>query len=114
LAIVRSILSAERNSLLYFEQIGPKSKMDFNKLTDTWYISFFQLLTENCTKEDLEERFKQVKLIVFNYDRCIEHFIYYALQNYYRLSNIEASELMEYLEIYHPYGVVGTLPWVKS
>ena len=51
-------------------------------------------------------------MIIFNYDRCVEHFIYHALQNYYRLSVGEVIELVNNINIYHPYGVVGTLPWV--
>lgn len=114
LAIVRSILDAEKNSLLYFERSRVDSNINFSRLEKTWYIPFLQLLTENCHKTELTERFKSITLIVFNYDRCIEHFIYYALQNYYRLSGAEAAELVKNINIYHPYGDVGTLPWVDQ
>lgn len=114
LGIVQSILAAERESLLYFENTNANSTIDFSSLSDTWYRPFFQLLTENCTKDELESRFKSVTLIVFNYDRCIEHFLYYALQNYYRVSDIDAAKLIENIKIFHPYGVVGTLPWMKN
>ena len=70
-----------------------------------------KLLTENCTKENLSKRLKSIALIVFNYDRCIEHFLYNSLQNYYSLRPDEAGNLVNEIEIYHPYGVVGTLPW---
>ncbi len=111
LAIVRSILDDENSSLLYCDQ-SRDSNIDFNLLEKTWYIPFFQLLTENCGKTDIQERFKSITLIIFNYDRCVEHFIYHALQNYYRLSVGEVIELVNNINIYHPYGVVGTLPWV--
>ena len=71
----------------------------------------------NCRRSvrgDLKERFKSITLIIFNYDRCIEHFIYYALQNYYRLSGSESAELIKCINMYHPYGDVGTLPWVNQ
>ena len=74
-------------------------------------VYFFQLLTENCTKEELSERLKSISLIVFNYDRCIEHFLYNALKTYYLLTDEEAASFVNEIEIYHPYGVVGNLPW---
>lgn len=53
-------------------------------------------------------------MIIFNYDRCVEHFLIHVLQNYYRISEVEAAELIEHLSIYHPYGSVGLLPWQKG
>ncbi|MGZ5501774.1 MAG: hypothetical protein ACXWEW_11555, partial [Nitrososphaeraceae archaeon] len=113
LAIVRSILEAEKKSLLYIGRSDIDSNINFTSLEKTWYIPFFQLLTENCGKNDLKERFKSITLIIFNYDRCIEHFIYNALINYYRFSGTEAAELVKNINIYHPYGDVGTLPWIN-
>jgi hypothetical protein len=114
LAIVRSILNAERNSHLFFEKTKSDSNINLSRLEATWYLSFFKLLTENCQKNELTERFKSLTLIVFNYDRCIEHFIYHALQKYYKLSASETAELVKNINIYHPYGKVGNLPWEHS
>ena len=113
LAIVRSILEAEKNSRLYFEKSRIDSNIDFASLEKTWYIPFFQLLTENCEKDELKGRFETIALIVFNYDRCVEHFIYCALINYYKISDAEAAELVKSIDIYHPYGGVGSLPWMS-
>lgn len=109
LAVVRSILDAEKNGLLYFEELKIESNMEYSSLKSTWYIPFFKLLTENCRKNDLQDRFESITVIIFNYDRCIEHFIYSALQNYYEFSKTEAAELLKSINIYHPYGDVGTL-----
>lgn len=115
LAIVRSILQAERRSLLYFDRVNvDRSHPDYQRLEGTWYNSFFQLLTENCRIEDLLDRVKTVALIAFNYDRCIEHFLYHALQNYYRISPQEAAKVVNQITIYHPYGKVGALPWQEA
>jgi hypothetical protein len=111
LAIVRSILDAERNSVLYVDRFSGHSGINYNLLEKTWYLPFFQLLTEYCDKNDLEERFKSVALIIFNYDRCLEHFLYHVLQNHYRITSDEASKLLKHISIYHPYGNVGSLPW---
>ncbi len=112
LAIVRSILEAEKDSRLSFKKVRINSGINYSSLKNTWYIPLFQLLTENCLKDDLKERFKAVTLIIFNYDRCIEHFLYYILQNQYRCSDKESAELVKEISIYHPYGDVGTLPWM--
>ncbi|MCP4703700.1 MAG: hypothetical protein GY865_03740, partial [candidate division Zixibacteria bacterium] len=111
LAIVRSILEAEKNSILFFEKHGRESGLKYSSLEKTWYLPFFQLITENCEKNDLEKRFQSISLVIFNYDRCLEHFLHNALQNYYRITDIEAAELIKHIKIYHPYGSVGTLPW---
>jgi hypothetical protein len=33
------------------------------------------LLTENCVVQQLDDRLSCISLIVFNYDRCIEHLV---------------------------------------
>lgn len=110
LAIVRSILDTERNSKLYNKSSGgPK----FASLEETWINSFFQLLTENVTKDEIAERLKSIAFIDFNYDRCIEYYLYHSFQNFYNISHSSSVDLLEKLEIHHPYGTVGCLPWQK-
>ncbi len=111
LAIVRSILQAERRSTLYIEDDPTKSHLKFESLSSTWYNKFFQILVENCRLESLEQRLDLISLIIFNYDRCIEHYLYHALQNYYGIDGNRACELIARVNIYHPYGVAGYLPW---
>lgn len=113
LSIVRAILQAERNSLLFISNKRSNSSLDFQKLEETWLIPFFQIITENCTKNQLIDRFKEINLIIYNYDRCVEHYLYYALKNYYRISDEEAGEIINQVNVYHPYGSVGSLPWQK-
>lgn len=111
LAIARCILSAESKSKLHVIKNDIYSGINFEALGSTWFNAFFQLLTENCRRENLPARLRQVAIISFNYDRCIEHYLCYALQNYYGLAAEEAAKILASLEIYHPYGRVGALPW---
>ncbi|UCE07425.1 MAG: hypothetical protein JSW07_05170 [bacterium] len=113
LAIVRSILEAERNSILYIDPSNSFNRLNISNptLKEAWYTSFMQLLTENCMKKNLPKRLESISLVVFNYDRCIEHFLCHSLQNFYKLEPNEAGKLVQAIEIYHPYGVVGNLPW---
>jgi hypothetical protein len=110
LAIVECILEAERQSRLFFK-LPEASGIDMSGLNETWYANFFQLLTENVRKEDVGKVFENVSFIVFNYDRCIEHFLVYATANYYRITIENAQQLVSKLTLLHPYGVVGRLPW---
>ena len=107
LAIISSILAAERRSVLY----TPDTTVDFSSVENTWFSAFWKKLTEDCQKEDLEDRFSSIVLIIFNYDRCLEHFLYHAMQTYYGLSSDDAASLVSTVEIFHPYGTVGSLPW---
>jgi hypothetical protein len=111
LAIARAILEAEQNSKLYVDPGGRSAAPNFTALRDTWFNSFFMLLTENCRVEQVDERMSSVAMIIFNYDRCIEHFLYQSLQNYYQIEPAHAAALIQRIEVFHPYGTVGWLPW---
>ena len=82
LAIARAILAAEGRSALAISPNNINNKLNFTKCTTTWFNAFFQLLTENCRIEDLPARLKSIAIVTFNYDRCIEHFMFNAVQNY--------------------------------
>lgn len=108
LAITRAILEAERSSTLYFDQHN-QSSIDFNASKEYWLNSFFQLLTENCRADDLPYRLEKIVLIIFNYDRCVEHFLFFALQTHYGINSAAAADLVRSIKIFHPYGQVGEL-----
>lgn len=113
LAISEAILNAERASSVYWEP-NSNTGFDFKRSSASWYNIFFQLLTENCSIENLPESLSNVSIISFNYDRSLEHYLICALKNYYRLRDEQAIEIMGNLEIHHPYGQVGFLPWQNS
>jgi len=53
-------------------------------------------------------------MVIFNYDRCVEHFLINSIQTYYGIDATEAARLVDRIEIYHPYGKVGHLPWQQD
>lgn len=108
LGIVFSILAAERSSKL--RSVDRASK-DFRltELRNSWYSSFFNKLTEQVRKADVEDIFSNVSIITFNYDRCIERYLVQALSEYYDLTTEHAGRVVSTLRIYHPYGQVGRL-----
>jgi hypothetical protein len=111
LAIVRSILEAEKNSLLFVDERQDQTTINFNALEKTWYKIFMQILSDGCHRKNINQIFEGVSFIVFNYDRCIEHFLFHALQNYYGIQSDEAADILQELTIIHPYGMVGRLQW---
>lgn len=113
LAIARAILAAEGRSALAINPNNINNKLNFTKCTTTWFNAFFQLLTENCRIENLPARLESIAIVTFNYDRCIEHFMFNAIQNYYGVNAEKAAELLTNLEIHHPYGMVGGLLWMR-
>lgn len=114
LSIVRSILQAERNSNLYIDTRNLETTFNIHKVGDTWFNLFFKLLTSRYTVDEIPKRLSNITFIVFNYDRCIEHFLYYSLQRVYSIDGNMSAEVLQNLTIYHPYGTVGDLPWQSS
>jgi len=110
LAIARTILEAEQRSFLYIVQLGNDFK-GANELRNTWYVSLIRNLADGVEKKDVEQIFQSVSFIVFNYDRCIEHFLFHALKKFYGIDDEHARSVMSTLKIYHPYGAISPLPW---
>jgi hypothetical protein len=112
LAIVGTIVERESRSLICSrDPRDPESPIDLSKLESSWYNSLFQLITENCRVDAAAARMSEVAFVVFNYDRCIEQFMFKALQNYYRIPMKHAADIWGHVEIHHVYGSVGHLPW---
>jgi hypothetical protein len=114
LAIVRGVLEAEARSKMMVDPGNIYNRLDPGALKGTWYNAFFSLLTENCRFADLEARLRQIAVVSFNYDRCFRHYLYSALQIYYGINGEQAASALSNLEIHHPYGAAGNLPWFKA
>jgi hypothetical protein len=111
LAIVRTILAAERKSKLFFKD---QDKFSFSEVEDTWLSKLMQLLNESNTIHSLKERLSSITFVVFNYDRCIEHFLFNAIRIFYGVTWEEAAVVAKLARIYHPYGTVGKYPFNNS
>jgi hypothetical protein len=107
LGISRAILQAEKNSTLY--RVAEQHKPDFSELNNTWYIALFRKIVEQCSRDELEQRLDQLAFIVFNYDRCLETFLEVSISNYYQISIEETRLVLRHLDIYHPYGKLGSI-----
>lgn len=73
----------------------------------TWMGQFFRILTDNV--RDPEEIGKEISIICFNYDRCIEYYLTKTISEAYQISRERALEIVERINIIHPYGSLGKL-----
>lgn len=108
-AIVRSVLEAERKSDLFVDQ---SNKLDFSKVEDTWFVKLMRVLGPDVPVKHVEGLFDNVTFIIFNYDRCLEHFLIHALRALYGIAPEAAKKIVASVSIVHPYGTVGDLELV--
>ena len=111
LAIAKTILDEEHASKMMVDHGNIFNEPHLADLPGTWYTKLSSLIFEGCTAKDLAERLNRLRFIIFNYDRCVEHYLWWAIKLTYGLTNEAAAELMGQVKIYHPYGQVGMLPW---
>ena len=110
LAIARTILEHEKGSALVAKK--GREFRDATKVNGSWLGAFMYSLQEGIVvSENLGDIFKHLTIVNFNYDRCVEHFLFHAMQAWSLKDEREIAELMKGLNIYHPYGSVGDLPW---
>lgn len=113
IAIVTAILNSERSSKLWRNPATDRA-IDFKSASTSWLGVFFKQLIEGADLEKIKQRLSNTKFIVFNYDRCIEHFLYNAIQKYLNVSAQIAAETLKELSVTHPYGSLGPLPWQEN
>jgi hypothetical protein len=108
-AIVKAILDAEGQSLLNYDTGLGKRRINIDRLENTWFMKFFRMLGAEVKVSNVRQIFDDVAFIVFNYDRCLEFFLFNALQLVYRISPNDATAIIADRHIIHPYGVVAAL-----
>lgn len=83
----------------------------FRKTTQTWLDLLFRRLKRGHTKHEARDVLNGVSFVVFNYDRCLEQFLYHALADSLDLPAAEAKAVFESIPIEHVYGGLGPLPF---
>jgi len=115
LAIAHVILAHENDCALYVDPRSPTGFADPSKVERSWFSDLLYVLQDRIVvSENLDDIFANLCIINFNYDRCVEQFLFYALQHLYQISQARAFELMRRLKIFHPYGQVGFMPWAPE
>ena len=107
--IIYSILKAEQSSRLFVDPFSAPKSLDLRALGDTWYIEFARILMDGRSIDEVENIFEDISIVCFNYDRCIQHFLTFAISSLYSLTARESEVLVEKLRIFRRYGSIGTL-----
>lgn len=111
LGILRCILEAEQKSHLYFDDSKRENLFDLKEVDDKWYSHLFKIIIEGADFDTVVDRMKQINIVSFNYDRCLHHYLFNSLKNYFRRSDERVAEAISGLRIIFPYGTVAKLPW---
>lgn len=115
LAIAVSIAQAEANSHLFVKQNdGKKLDLRSNGVHNSWLDLFARILIEKTRKDKIDEIKNNISIICFNYDRCIEHYLIEAISQTFCINYNEAHQIVENMDIIHPYGTLGNLPGTQS
>jgi hypothetical protein len=72
----------------------------------SWLHILWQRMIDDCTTVD-DLPVNDVSFIVFNYDRCVEHFLTVAIAERFGLTPEVAWEKVRQIPIVHPHGVIA-------
>jgi hypothetical protein len=111
-AIVRRILSAERDSML--KNQSQYGRPNLSAAEGTWIPHLLSMALAGIQREKIEDVFANVTFINFNYDRAVEHYFYWALKTYVGASEQQAANAIAKINMIRPYGCVARLPWQES
>jgi hypothetical protein len=108
MAIVEAILAAEEKAYKRLFN-SEHTVIDLNFIENTWYAKLLRHLTRGKPKEDINNIFKNISFIIFNYDRAVELIFPMLLSYLYDVDLETAVSSFEKATIIHPYGKVGNL-----
>jgi hypothetical protein len=106
-AIAHLILEGESNSLLYVDKSNNYNMLDLSAVAQTWLGRLFTRLVSGKDYSAFVESLERIKFVSFNYDRCIQQFLWYAVRIYFEKSAEEVQELVSRLDIEYVYGSIG-------
>jgi hypothetical protein len=110
LAIVKSILEAEKASRLWSRDVDG---INFARIYDSWAVKLFRIIGRGIRLNDEnQEPLKNITFINFNYDRCLELFLANAIRNFHGFNKMDfqtAFDISQKVKIFHPYGTVGSV-----
>jgi hypothetical protein len=106
-AIAHYILDAEHHSPLARKH----GTVDVQTASGTWLATFMSIALSALERDEANKAFENITIINFNYDRTIEHYLYWAMQQQAGVSSETAAECVARLNVIRPYGSIGKLEW---
>lgn len=109
LGIARAILNHEATSPLLAQGRRPLN-LASKEIRESYLPALASQIIVDCS--DLsDELFRNIAFVIFNYDRCIEEYLFHALQQAYGAPEEKVAEVLNRARFVHPYGSLGRLPW---
>lgn len=107
--IAWNIAQAEAQSLMRpITWNGKHEAMDRTLISNTWIGKFMRILFDGVSNP--EDIVRQVNIICFNYDRCIEYYLRETISVAYKITKAAAWDIVNRMTIIHPYGSIGGIP----
>lgn len=102
ITIVRAIQMAEQHvrDTKYFP--GTMHGTAFSFFDNSWFVPFVRAAGQDIPKRDMKRIFEGLKIINFNYDRCLEEFLRHWRMHEYAIADGEAHALVETLDMLRP------------
>ncbi len=79
----------------------------FSQSKANWYSWLYAAL--NAAPDKFSEN--RLRIVTFNYDRSLEHYLFNCLTHSYNLKPDEAADLVQSIPLLHIHGKLGRLPW---
>ena len=90
LAIVEVLHEAECKSKVCLDEYDHEGKpVSMGKVSDTWLPRFSRVLANGANAFSSRQILDNVSFIIFNYDRCMEHYLMRELGFYWNRSRAE-------------------------
>jgi hypothetical protein len=109
MAIAACLAAAEHGSDL--RPRHPGEMIDLARVENSWLARLFKtVIAPGVPRASVERIFDHASFIVFNYDRCVEHYFEQAIASHFMLDLTKAATIVQkHLRIVHPYGDLGAL-----
>lgn len=116
MAIIKNIIAYEKKSKVFIDTTKhPRRFRDPSGIAQSWMHSFFKLVGDGIiVGSTLGTIFDNIAVVTFNYDRCLEQFLWQALQERFGIKPDYAARLIKKLDIIHAYGRIAPLSWEAS
>jgi hypothetical protein len=106
MCIMRSILKAEGASTIRLSERTAKPAHESGR--DGWVEQIFSMAISGLKQSQMEFAFDKLTFVNFNYDRCLEHYVYWALRRI-GLEEDRSVDIVRDLKIIRPYGGLGSI-----
>lgn len=108
--IAYAILDAENNTRLGVPVDDPSVPGRLQELRGTWIDWVVRHTARSIPRRRLPEALVDTHFITFNYDRCIEYYLFLYLRRAIGMQDMEARQALQAITIEHVYGAAGVLP----